>query len=98
MDLQITALEEDEYMTPCEYKVRLSSDEVISTEAQSPLKELLISYAAKLADCSFFKARCVAERVIVLILSRQTMLIFNLPTGTSVQLFGASSKCFLAFE
>lgn len=32
MNLQITAVEEDVYVTPYEYKVRLSSDEVISTE------------------------------------------------------------------
>lgn len=32
MNLQIVAIEEDAYTTPYEYKVRLSSDEVISTE------------------------------------------------------------------
>lgn len=32
MNLQIKAVEEDVYMTPYEYKVSLSSDEIISTE------------------------------------------------------------------
>lgn len=38
MTLWITAVEEDTYMTPYEYEVRLSSDEVISTEGKYPLK------------------------------------------------------------